>query len=182
MHSQIALHGASPTPAHVTKRRSQNRWRNSCTDTSSVTTVASDQAFVDVILDNDGAFLTDNKSLSPLIHISSKQSRQKQVDSTRSMSVRYTHGLFYKQELVFVLETTSHCDVRGTWGQSSSCVLTGPCVLSGGQHLRVNITKKGRKADGSGWNARETRTYSLADLIEQSAQARQNEVAQDSLP
>ena len=171
MDSEIALHDASPMPVRVTKKRSQNLWRKSCTnDTSSVTTFASDQAFVDVILDN-GVSLTD-ESFSRLIDVSSK--RDHVEDSKTSMSVKHTHGLFYKQELFFVLETTSHCDLRGTWGQSSSCVLTD-------QHLKVNVTNKGRKADGSGWNARETRIYSLADLIKQSAQARQNEIAQDLL-
>lgn len=169
MDSQITLHDASPMPIRVMER-AQNLWRNSCTDTSSITTIASDQAFVDVILD-DGKILED-ESFSRLIDVSSKRNP---VPNTRSMHVKYTHGLFYKQELVFVLETTSHCDGRGTWGQSSSCAITG-------QHLKVKITNKGRKADGSGWNARETRIYTLADLIKQSAEARQTEISQRLLP
>jgi hypothetical protein len=178
MDSQITLHDVSPMPVLITKKESQNLWKKSCTeDTSSVTTFASDQAFVDAILLDSRASLTD-ESFTRLIdaRMIDMSSKRNHVEGTKkSMSVKYTHGLFYKQELVFVIRTTSHCDAQGTWGQSSSCVLTD-------KHLKIKITNKGRKADGSGWNARETRVYSLAGLIKQSAQARQNEMAQDLLP
>jgi hypothetical protein len=98
-------------------------------------------------------------------------SRHIQVESTRTTSgihrvtAVYKHIVLYKGENIFTLETKSHCDRTGTWGQSSTCVLKNG-------NIKTKINNKGKRALGGGWNARETRVYSAHELVHQSAEAR----------
>ena len=157
----------SAKPLKVSKRRSIHQWRRSCTTPANGEIVGSDQAFIDVILED--CSLPSGSEWSRVITLESTRSCDQLLMDGKCMSVNYRHKLLYKMECIFIMESTSFCDPRGTWGQSSSC------HLSKG-HLKISINNKGMKAEGDGWNARETRVYCLDQLVKQSAKLRQNEL------
>jgi hypothetical protein len=131
--------------------------------------VPSDQAFSDMILE-DGRTLPEGSVWADFIAVESLTDKVSD-ESHSSFSYVYTHTMRYNGETIWILETRSNCDKRGTWGQSSTCTLSHRDGL-----IRVNINYKGRRSLGQGWNTREKRELKLADLIRQSGEARQKEL------
>jgi hypothetical protein len=131
--------------------------------------VPSDQAFSDMILD-DGQALPKGAVWADFIRVESLTDKVSDA-SLNSFSYVYTHTMRYSGEVIWILQTKSNCDNRGTWGESSSCTISHREGI-----IRVNITHKGRRNLGQGWNTREKRELKLADLIRQSGEARQKEL------
>jgi hypothetical protein len=138
------------------KQRTQCQWRSSCAFASFGNIVPSDQAFVDVILEEERS-----RNLSEDIRVESTRT----TSGIHQVTTVYEHKVLYKGEDMFTLETKSHYDRIGTWGQSSTCVLRNG-------NIKIKINNKGKMALGGGWNARETRYYSVQELVHQSAEAR----------
>ena len=131
--------------------------------------VPSDQAFSDMILD-EGQALPEGSAWADFILVESLTDRVSMDSLNTAFSYVYTHIMRYNGEVIWTMETRSNCDNQGTWGQSSTCNVRHREGL-----LRVNITHKGRRNLGQGWNTRERREHKLADLIRQSGEARQKE-------
>jgi hypothetical protein len=131
--------------------------------------VPSDQAFSDMILD-DGQALPAGSVWADFITVESLTDKVSE-DSLNFFSYVYTHTMRYNGEVIWTMETRSNCDSKGTWGQSSSCIISHREGL-----LRLKIIHKGRRNLGEGWNTREKRVLKLADLIRQSGEARQEEL------
>jgi hypothetical protein len=131
--------------------------------------VPSDQAFSDMILE-DGQALPEGSVWADFIAVESLTDKVSN-DALASFSYIFTHTMRYNGEVIWVLKTTSNCDKQGTWGQSSTCT-----IRRREGNMRVNITHKGRRNLGEGWNTREKREFKLVDLIRQSGEARQKEL------
>ena len=132
--------------------------------------VPSDQAFSDMILD-EGQALPKGSAWADFILVESLTDKVSNDSLNTSFSYVYTHTMRYNGEVIWIMETRSNCDKRGTSGESSSCSMSHREGL-----LRVNITHKGRQNLGQGWNTREKRELKLEDLIRQSGEARQKEL------
>jgi hypothetical protein len=147
----------------VLTRRSQEHDRK----TSIGNVIPSDHAFVDIILDKREL----TSSCSSLFAI--RSIRQSHL-SGNVLCITFTHELSYRGELIFSVETTTNCDGTEIRGQSSICVLVN------GQ-LKVKISTKAKSAvsAGAGRNSRETKVYSLVELVKLASEARQNEMKQE---
>jgi len=154
---------------HVARAKDPCRWRRSqCGDVEG-DIVPSDQAYVDMILEK-GSSLRPGSALADFVTMDSKTEKVP-MDSVQSLSFLNSHTVAYRGEPIWKLETKSTCDMRGTAGQSSSCVLNKHRA-----RLRVKITHKGRMNLGEGWNTREIREYKLEDMVKQSGEAREREL------
>jgi hypothetical protein len=155
-------------PVKVTKSRNPYRWKAVQCKEVDGEIIPSDQAYVDMILDH-GSSLPRGSSWVDFLTLESLADKVTVGD--KQFCYVSTHTINYNGEPVWRLETRSSCDGKGTWGQSSSCTFN-----KGKEVLRVKIIHKGRKNLGQGWNSRETREYSLVDMIRESGEARQKEM------
>merc|ERR1711998_542533 len=69
----------------------------------------------------------------------------------------YNHKLFYKDEEIWSFSTSSHVNIGGCWGTSSS-------VAMNGDMMTVGLTHCGRRV-GGGHDSTEERQYSLKDIL-----------------
>jgi hypothetical protein len=131
--------------------------------------IPSDIAFVDVALEKQGFASSTCSSLFDVKNIRLSQT------SGHELSITHTHELLYRGEPIFSFETTTNCDGTMILGQSSSCVLVNG-------KLKIKISTKAKSARcvaGASENFRETKVYSLVELVKLSSKARQNEMMQD---
>jgi hypothetical protein len=155
-------------PVHITKGRNPYRWKKAQCQQVHGDVIPSDQAYVDMTLDKGdslppGSCWVDFLTLESLA--------DKICNEDKSFCYVSTHTVKYNDEAIWRVETRSNCNGKGTWGQSSSCVMN----KSKGT-LRFKLTHKGRKNLGQGWNSRETREYDLTDMIRESGEAREREM------
>lgn len=155
----------SGEPVRASKGRNPYRWETSQVDGE---IIASDQAYVDMVLDHGdtlppGSFWADFVTLESL--------RNKTSNQDKVLSYVNINTIMYNGEPIWRLKTQHGCNGEGTWGQSSSCTLMR---FKGA--LRVKLIHKGRTNLGRGWNTRETREYNLTKMIKESGEAREREV------
>ena len=161
-----------PSPNSPTQRK-RARSVQHLSDQASIektgTIIASDNAFVDIALENRDV---SSPSLAHLFEIKSIR-RSNHVDGR--LRITYNHQITYRGEPIYVLETKTECDGTEIWGQSSSC------VLSNGQ-LKIKITNKAKNARHTsvGPNSRENMAYQLAELAELASKARESAIMGDS--
>jgi hypothetical protein len=150
-------------PIKVTRGRTPFIWRKSlCVDIDGET-VPSDNAYVDMILEERYDALDYVTLVSETIKTTE---RGGQVFAHTTF-----HTVQYNGESIWKLETRRCFDVSGTWGQTSNCTVQKDQGI-----LRVKLVHKGRKNMGQGWNSRETREYDLLDMIKESGEARKEDV------
>jgi hypothetical protein len=157
-------------PVNVTKGpRNPYRWKETqCPQQVYGNVIPSDQAYVDMTLDK-GESLPPGSSWVDFMTLESLA--DKICNEDKSFCYVSTHTVKFNDEAIWRVETRSNCNVKGTWGQSSSCI---KCRVKG--TLRFKLIHKGRKISGQGWNSRETREYNLTDMIRESGKARQREM------
>jgi hypothetical protein len=155
-------------PVNIKKGRKPYRWKKTQCQQVYGDVVPSDQAYVDMTLDK-GDSLPPGSSWTDFLALDSLAYKI----SNEDMSFCYvsTHAVKYNGETIWRVETRSNFNGKGTWGQSSSCVMN----ISKGT-LRFKLIHKGRKNLGQGWNSSETREYSLANMIKKSGEAREREM------
>mmetsp|Transcript_4747 Transcript_4747/g.7401 ORF Transcript_4747/g.7401 Transcript_4747/m.7401 type:complete len:150 (-) Transcript_4747:626-1075(-) len=127
----------------------------------------SDQAYIDAIIDH-GAKVSPSR-LCCLESLSDKVS--KMGNNGEEFGVVCTHKLYYRGEIIWLLQTRSSFNRRASWGHGSSCRINKKKGI-----LRVRLVHKGRDSLGNGHNFIESREYILAEMIRRSGQARANEV------
>lgn len=151
-------------PLKVLRDRAPNTWKQSqVAAEADFQIMPADEAFIDAVLDS--GLPEDGASWSEIVSIRSAQHRTQGSCKQSARGIRYIHTLFYKGQPMWKMETTSCYDPFGTWGQSSSC------ILSNGK-LTINLMHKGRRSSGDGWNTKEKRVYSLSTIIEESGRLR----------
>jgi hypothetical protein len=150
-------------PIKVTRDRTPFFWRKSlCVDIDGET-VPSDNAYVDMLLEERH----DALDYVTLVTETTKTTERGGKVFTHTS----VHTVQYNGESIWKLETRRCFDVSGTWGQTSNCTLQKDKGI-----LRVKLFHKGRKNMGQGWNSRETREYDLLDMIKESGKARKEDV------
>jgi hypothetical protein len=150
-------------PIKVTRDRKPFLWRKSlCVDIDGET-IPSDNAYVDILLDERRDTLDYVTLVSETIKTTER--------GGKVFAHTTFHTVQYNGESIWKLETRRCFDVSGTWGQTSNCILQKEKGI-----LRVKLAHKGRKNMGQGWNSRETREYDLLDMIKESGEARKEDL------
>ena len=135
----------------------------------------SDNAYVDLELEDQQEWpisLFDVQS----VRKSQSSAAGDQQNNFELLSIVYNHVLSYRGEPIFSITTTTKCNGTEIWGQSSTAILRS-------DGLKVRISNKAKSAAGEGsvrLNQRENLIYSLSDLVQLSAQARQSEMNSQS--
>lgn len=163
---------SSIRPEQIIKKREPFVWKRSevCSRLPQGRVIPSDHAFVDVVL--DGRLPSQGQWGQCITVETSRDVDGICMESMAHVAV-HRHVVLYHGEAVWTFETTSAYNETGTWGQSSTCILTNG-------KLRVNLHHKGRKATGEGHHSLEKRVYCLKKILKQSGKLRQQEVQQAS--
>ena len=129
------------------------------------TVLPSDAAFEAVVLQSND--LASN-SRSDLFGI--KNSRRSQ-SSDEGLQITYTHHVTYRGDPIYVIKTTTTCNGKKIWGQSSCCV-----ICNGDLKVKISNKAKDAKFNNLGTNSREGMTFSLLELLVLSAKFRESEM------
>lgn len=143
MSSGAASVGLQPTS--VTKDREPNRWGAGGPGPPAHGQVVSSAA----AKADAGAYALGELKLD---HTCKSECDEGDMDSYQ------THTLTYKGETVWTFSTSSHSNIGGSWGTSSTCSIRNADTLA------VELTHNGRTV-GGGHDSNETREYSLRDLL-----------------
>ena len=162
-------------PPALPRRRRQRRKRvksankKETVDKGIGEVLPSDMAFVDVVLEK-----RDLNSSFYLDLFDVKSNRRARSTDDGNLLITYTHRVTYRDEAIYEIETTTFCNGRVMWGQTSSC------GLSNGQ-LKIKIRTKAKNSRFSdiGMNARENMVFSLEELAKLASKARENEMREN---